>query len=129
MADSIRVSLPTSGDEAEMGAAPDDPLPTPGPGGGAGGGGEDVHQAQQPLRQHSSQHSGSSSHGHGHGGHRPQKRRRIPVACGACRSKKSRVSEKSKAAENMLPQRRGSSSSTLMMMIFGKRDVYPDQHR
>lgn len=54
MADSIRVSLPTSGDENEaMSSTP----------GGAGG-------AQ----------------------HRPQKRRRIPVACGACRSKKSRVS-------------------------------------
>lgn len=59
MADSIRVSLPTSGDEHEMGP-PDEPglIVTPGPG--------DTQ-------------------------HRPQKRRRIPVACGACRSKKSRV--------------------------------------
>lgn len=61
MADSIRVSLPTSGDEndneLEMGP-PDEAL--------------------------------SSSAGDAH--HRPQKRRRIPVACGACRSKKSRVS-------------------------------------
>lgn len=30
---------------------------------------------------------------------RPQKRRRIPVACGACRSKKSRVSKTEPEAE------------------------------
>lgn len=68
MADSIRVSLPTSGDETDMGTGPgpaDDPIPPASTPGGPGG----------------SQH----------GGQRPQKRRRIPVACGACRSKKSRV--------------------------------------
>lgn len=62
MADSIRVSLPTSGEENDEAGSPDEAVPgTPGPG--------DAHRTE----------------------HRPQKRRRIPVACGACRSKKSRV--------------------------------------
>lgn len=63
MADSIRVSLPTSGDEHEL-------------------------DSMEPLEEARSSMSGPP----GDGQHRPQKRRRIPVACGACRSKKSRVS-------------------------------------
>lgn len=77
MADSIRVSLPPSGDEADMGAA-EEPPATPGldPGESQldGGGGVGIGEG-----------------GSGTGSQRPQKRRRIPVACGACRSKKSRV--------------------------------------
>lgn len=61
MADSIRVSLPTSGDEQELDMDPPE-------------------------------ESRSTASGPGDTQHRPQKRRRIPVACGACRSKKSRVS-------------------------------------
>lgn len=63
MADSIRVSLPTSGDEHEL-------------------------DSMEPPEEARSSMSGPP----GDGQHRPQKRRRIPVACGACRSKKSRVS-------------------------------------
>ncbi|KAF3764050.1 hypothetical protein M406DRAFT_103763 [Cryphonectria parasitica EP155] len=69
MADSIRVSLPTSGeDETDTGGGPLDldSMPTPA---GASVAANDT--AEDTPR-------------------RPQKRRRIPVACGACRSKKSR---------------------------------------
>ncbi|CAN8105418.1 unnamed protein product [Discula destructiva] len=62
MADSIRVSLPTSGDENELEIGPLDEAAV----------------------------SAVSGPGESQQHHRPQKRRRIPVACGACRSKKSR---------------------------------------
>lgn len=61
MTDSIRVSVPTSGDENEN------------------------ELEMGPLDEALSSSAGDAQH-------RPQKRRRIPVACGACRSKKSRVS-------------------------------------
>lgn len=66
MADSIRVSLPPSGDE---------------------------HEHEHELDMEPPDEATSTTSGPGDTSQqRPQKRRRIPVACGACRSKKSRVS-------------------------------------
>lgn len=72
-ADSIRVSLPTSG------------------GGGSGRAAEDDVETDEMHDPLEGDDAASTPPAAGETPRRPQKRRRIPVACGACRSKKSRV--------------------------------------